>query len=611
MIAIAAVVLAALPTLFASLAAPSGARYLGHTYNVDDHMVYAAWMRQAMDGRFLFDNRFTTDAQPGLTIHLYFLVVGWVAKITGIAFAANLARLAFSFLFVLLLYRFVRKLNWDVYATKLGLALPLLGAGVGFLVWHTFGIAFATPGEQAGLLQRWMLSRLPTDIWQPEIYVYPSMLTNGLFMASLCLMFVALLSFLEARQSARAVIPGALAMLVLMNIHSYDVLLIALVMIGFLTATLAQRQVTGGWVFRALLIGLGAVPAALWFMHVLNNDPVFQARAATETYSPNFRAIFFGLLVPIVLAFVGLAMRGSENRAQQLRRYAGLSLAAMVIGTMYFGALLHLQGGYFMSLPVWLFTFVVAVIAVTLLSDREPALNMMIAWALIGTVAVYYPALFQRKLAMGLAIPWCILAALGLAALLRGQERSARNLATAMVILLIGASSVRWAFRDLELSRGNISNTSLHTTYLNANMQRILARLDSETGRKVVLAPPGVPAQPFQEGKQEQVRAEDLTPIIPDLNPIVSGLTGSYTYAGHWSETPRYNERRGELIQLFLIDTPAERRAELLERMGARYVIAPVPESLPDVPLFDFRQLGRILVDGAQFRLIELRQTGE
>jgi hypothetical protein len=102
-----------------------------------------------------------------------------------------------------------------------------------------------------------------------------------------------------------------------------------------------------------------------------------------------------------------------------------------------------------------------------------------------------------------------------------------------------------------------------------------------------------------------------LTPIIPDLNPIVSGLTGSYTYAGHWSETPRYNERRGELIQLFLIDTPAERRAELLERMGARYVIAPVPESLPDVPLFDFRQLGRILVDGAQFRLIELRQTGE
>src|SRR5690242_14703306 len=84
-LAIVAATIAALPTFANWLLRQSGTTYLGVQYNVDDHMVYAAWMRQAMDGRFLFDNRFTTDQQPGLTVHLYFLILGWIAKLLGIA----------------------------------------------------------------------------------------------------------------------------------------------------------------------------------------------------------------------------------------------------------------------------------------------------------------------------------------------------------------------------------------------------------------------------------------------------------------------------------------------------------------------------------------------
>src|SRR4051812_26682055 len=66
---------AALPTTIIWLATSPGSSYLGIQYNLDDHMVYAAWMRQAMDGHILFDNRFATDPQPRLTVHLYFLVL--------------------------------------------------------------------------------------------------------------------------------------------------------------------------------------------------------------------------------------------------------------------------------------------------------------------------------------------------------------------------------------------------------------------------------------------------------------------------------------------------------------------------------------------------------
>ena len=123
---------AALPALYAQIAAPKGSAYLGFEYNTDDHMVYSAWMREAMDGHFFFDNRFTTDPQPGLTVHLYFWIFGLVAKIVGIPFASNLARLAFTGLFVPLLYRLVRRVSGSVFTTRLAVTVTIWGAGSAF-----------------------------------------------------------------------------------------------------------------------------------------------------------------------------------------------------------------------------------------------------------------------------------------------------------------------------------------------------------------------------------------------------------------------------------------------------------------------------------------------
>ena len=112
---------------------------------------------------------------------------------------------------------------------------------------------------------------------------------------------------------------------------------------------------------------------------------------------------------------------------------------------------------------------------------------------------------------------------------------------------------------------------------------------------------PGVP-----NGSEEP----DLfaTPVLPDLNPIVSGLTGAYTYAGHWSETPDYGNRRTEALKLFLRQTTDEERKEVLRKSGANYIIAPVPEAFPRLQggLVDVSSLGTVEYDGSQFRLIKL-----
>ncbi|MCH8979937.1 MAG: hypothetical protein IH945_11955, partial [Armatimonadetes bacterium] len=253
----AAAGLALLPVWLGWLGTPEGHRYLPFHLSLDDHMVYAAWMRQAMDGQFLFDNRFTTDAQPGLTVHLYFFLLGLVAKLLGIPLTLTLARVGFSFLAVRLLGELLVKIGLKSFTGKFALVMSCFGGGLAFLSWEMFGDALTSgPGWFSNLMH----GRQPIDNWQPEAFVFPSMLTNGLFMVALCLILATMVCVLGARTSWRPVLPGALSFAVLMNIHSYDVLLLALVLAAFLACLAANRSVDLAWTARTVVIGLGALP---------------------------------------------------------------------------------------------------------------------------------------------------------------------------------------------------------------------------------------------------------------------------------------------------------------------------------------------------------------
>lgn len=604
LLALGTALLSIVPWVLAVIGIPTGAHYLGFQYNTDDHMVYSAWMRQAMDGHLLMDNRFTTDAQPGLTVHLYFFLLGLIAKLTGIPFAATLARASLSAAFVLLLSKLAYRLSDQIYARKLILAVAIFGGGVGFLVWHNFGVDISRP--TAPFLKDILLGHLPTDVWQPEGFVFPSMLTNSLFMASLCLILTALLAVLSAEKGPRRVFVGAVSIALLMNIHSYDVLLVALVLAGLLIAQIGRDlKIPLPWVVRCLIIGSGAILPALWFIHVLQSDAVFQARAATETYSPNFRAVVFGYLPLMLFGMTCLFLKAASDTIRMRRRLAGALLVTVVFGGLFVLAASH-QGGYFLSPELWVGVLVLVCLSVFLLSDENPAFNLIVSWALIGTIAIYFPGLFQRKLAMGLSIPWSILTALCFDHLIRKLERNERNLATILALILLSATSIRWMARELYLAKTNVSNTTVHPVYLSSDMNRILAFLNEQPGKKIVIAPPGVQARATVGDSNEAAPDDFLSPTLPDLNAIISGLTGSYTFAGHWSETPDYAHRRGILSNLYFGNLNYAERMSLVQQTGANYMIAPVPEAYPQDHLFDFQQIGKTLVDGNQLRLIEL-----
>lgn len=577
--------LALLPALVGWLSAPAGSSYLGFQYNTDDHMVYAAWMRQAMDGRVFFDNRFTTDPQPGLTIHLYFLVLGWVAKAVGIPVAATLARLGFSILFVVLLGRLVERLDPSLRSAKLTLALTCFGGGLGFVFWRDYGVAGGPAFAHGGL---------PIDAWQPEALVFPSMLTNSLFMVSLCLIVVVFLAVLDCRTSWKPALWGALAFGVLMNIHSYDVLLIALVLVGLLAMSIARRRAEWKWVGRVAVIGFGAIPAALWFLYVLRSDPVFQARAATETFSPNFRQVLLGIFPALLFAVVFLYRSGAKGSARRV----GAANLAVLLGVLALAAARETDR-FWMGPLTWAVAMIAAIGVLVMLASDSPALDLVIAWAVIGLVAPYVPGLFQRKLLMGIEIPWCLLAGLGIGHIMQTMDQGRRQMVGALVVLVFAGTSLRWFSRELMSIRADVSNTTVHPVFLTADVQRIVEVLGKEPGIRVI-AMPGIPARtddPDIYGR----------PYLPDLNPILSGLAGAYTYAGHWSETPDYVKRRSRVLEgLFLADSTTESRREVLERADADYVVSPRADAFDGLPLADLRPFGEVVYEGTQFDLIRV-----
>jgi hypothetical protein len=587
------------PFVAAVLSAPEGSWYLGTTFNTDDQMVYRAWLLQAQSGAILFDNRFAVDPHPALTLNHFFLGLGLISRIIGPEASFALSRAVFGALALLMLAGLLWKWKRDETFVKLGLWLATFGGGLGFLAWHTYGQSATRPGT---LLPSALTGgALPTDVWQPEGFVFPSMLVNGLFLYSLCLILATLHCVIHARQSRKAAWLGAIPMLLLMNAHSYDALLVVLILIGFAASCFGSRLISVAWVVRAATICLGAIPTGLWFLYVLSQDPVFRERAATETYSPTFRALLLGYLPLVLLAFGAFwPGAGDPPELAKLRRAGCAVLSLLFIAGFTLSP--ASAAGYWMGPWAWGACFALALATCYLLASGDPIQDLLSSWAVIGFAAPYFPALFQRKLAMGLSVPWALLAAWGALRLARSRPSGEGKLLATLAGAACSASCLIWLAREFAAPLANVSRTTMQPAYLESDVREIFDSLRKE-GRTVTIAMPGIAAPIGPDAY--------APPLIPDLNPLAAGFALSTAYAGHWSETPGYEARRRDATRVFLASTPPAVRDDVLKRSGATHLIAPIPAAFPlleDTPLrlSDARELGRVLLQGRRFALVRL-----
>jgi hypothetical protein len=405
---LAVVMFTLLPYLFgASLAFER--RYFWINHNIDDNCVYLAWIRQAWEGHFFFENRFTTDPQPRLSTNLLFWAIGTLARWSRlpVLLLFHAVRMVFGVVWLWTLWRFYQQVL-PMGARLPALWLACVSAGLGWLFWRDVGI------------------NAPIDVWQPEAFTFLSLYLNPLFVVGTLLMTAIMLDLWRAIQDMRwqfALRAGIWALL-LGNIHSYDVVQIAAAWLVFLvvTAVLHRRFDRQRWlmVLTAGVIGLPTVAYQYWLYRV---DPIFRHRADVLTAAPPLWHVLVGyapLLMPALLAVWFMAR---ERRLREEPLLLLLCWAVVGIGLQY--------------LP-----------------------------RIFAAVGIDLPMNFERKMVMGAHLPLCALAGWGIWWLVRQMPARRAALVTALLIALTTPSHIRWLIRDAQNLIRNMANTGMHRAYM-------------------------------------------------------------------------------------------------------------------------------------------------
>jgi len=369
-LAIAVMALTVLPYVYAMQLANPGEYFSGFIWGVDDGNVYLSWIRQAAAGKWLLANPYTIAPQDPHFFNVFLILLGKFSALTGLApiTVFHLARFIGG---VFLLYAFfllVAELTSSVKIRLTAVAIAALSSGLGWVAYLQAKTSGLPMGGWGGMC--------PMDVaygWQvqPEAVTFLTLLLNPLFvtaMGLLCLVFRYGLRAANRTGWRNTLICGFL-LLLLGNIHSYDVLIAYLALfVWFAVAAFTGR--ISWWVAagRYAVIGLVGLAAPLWAYYASHTDPAYLEKVATPTRSvmPWDYALGYGLVLLLALVGAVVVMRSRRIAAGLAKEEFGRKLLFPIV------------------------------------------------WAVLGFGLLYLPVSFQRKLIEGLHLPLCVLAAVAL-----------------------------------------------------------------------------------------------------------------------------------------------------------------------------------------------------
>ncbi len=482
------ILLTCLPYLWGLMKLPPGYYYSGLLANPDEHNVYLAYMRQASDGAFFLIDPFTSEAQSGRVINVFFLGLGTFARVAHLPLPVvyHLARAVSGWLLLMAIYCLAAQVLASVSGRRIALLLAGLASGLGWL--------YPASGGQPHPID------YGPGIVMPEAITFLSLLLNPLFCFSVFLMIVVigLAAHAFVSGSLRSAIVAGLAALVLGNIHTYDMIPVGGVLAAFLVVLLATRRLTGRVVTLALLVAALAAPSLIYQLWLMRAGEVTLLVKSEETPVPAPAPLFLalGLGLPLALAVVG-AVRSVLRGAGDVARIAAL-------------------------------------------------------WVVLGFALVYLPVPFQRKLAEGIHVPVCILAAFALE-LLWVKSRGRRALwVGAAAILLAVPSSVLFVHRAV------VDLASNNTAYIGNFMPPLYLRGDQRS------------ALEWLDGKATR---SDLLLCNSFLGSHAPSLAGCRVYIGHWAETLHFEEKLAEVKWFLNANTSDESRQAFCRRNGITYLL--------------------------------------
>jgi hypothetical protein len=482
--------LTCLPYLFGWFITPPGYHYMGLLANPDEHNVYLGWMRQVLRGELLFHDPFTTEPQPARFFLGFFLALGLAARGTHIP-PIWVYHVARVICGALLLVA--------VYALAAQLCerrftRRLAWAFAAFSSGLGWLYALAAPGATVH----------PIDygprLVMPEAITFLTLLLNPMFACSVALLAAMWAAYLAAvrADSWRLAALGGAAALMLGNVHTYDVFPAWLTLAAYVVAAgiIGRRMPVREMKFAAL-IAVMAAPFVAYQYWVFQTNVVFHDKAVTLKLTPPLAHFAAGFGLVLALAIPGGVMA--------LRR-------------------------------------------------RSPAQALPVIWAVVTLLLVFLtPVSFQRKLAEGVHIPLCLLAASFVGEW--AAPRMSRSAALALAVLLVAAACPSNVFFMARGARDLMTN---NRAYLRVLMPPLYLRADT------------VEAMTWL---RENTRMEQGVMCASLEGSYVPGVAGNTVFVGHWDETLHYPRKLKQVVWFFSAAASPPQRRELMADNGLRFVL--------------------------------------
>ncbi len=370
--------------------------------NGGDQMVYFSMIRQAMEGKNLLINLYTSENQVGLISPLWWLL-GKITAISGLSIP--LVYYIFTIISAFSLLFFVYYLSKGVFSflwqQLLSLLLLVFGGGLG--IFYINRILFPVGGRS--LSEEDLFSKIiSADLWYGEGFGFLSLRHSPLFILTQLTLVVLFWWLAEKIKKTNwwQVFLIAIGVFFLVLIHPYDAVPLAGFIFVYGLIYWRSRDQFDNWL-KMVPLGLATALALIYFFYLKTIDISFLGWASqnvTRTpYPLSYLAGYFWLIIPAIYGSV-LAFRHKQKRCQ------------------------------------WL-----------------------VIWLLIGAFLIFIPAPTQRRFASGVYIPMAILAWYGW--LNFWQKRNQVLFFSVTTIYLIIASATFFLITALNI---NVINNNFQMT---------------------------------------------------------------------------------------------------------------------------------------------------
>ena len=302
-----------IPYIWGIVTTPGNGTFIGFTRNIDDMAVYMTWIKQITDNNFITHNLFQPNI-GGFQINIYFIILGYIAKIFKISpgiilhIFAVLQNILLIYMFWIFSGLFLKSNKNKIMA----LLCFLFSGGIGYFFPNLNSI----------------------DIWQPEAITFMSAYLNPLFTISLILMMYTLYNVIKFKEELQIkyLIHSGMALFLLGNIHTYDTVIIVLLWICFTIYTAitngSKINARSYIISNSIAIILGSLSILANYI-IYKNDAIYKLRADTIISTPNILLVLAGFGILFLLSVLALLL--IKNKKIDIK-HAGLIVFWLVLG---------------------------------------------------------------------------------------------------------------------------------------------------------------------------------------------------------------------------------------------------------------------------------------